>query len=399
MPGVTPSRSILVVLALCRVGVDPVSALAIGNDVLRLRADAGLIYNSNVLGVTDDLPPGLAQPRRQKDSLIQEYGAGLRLAFPVSLQKIEVDAEVRRTIYSEFPELDFTGYAGAGAWDWRAGSDWSGSVRAHAEQSRQVSSSGRAINVPFLVRDYDASAEARYQLTARWEAVGSLAASWFRYDAEEARAGDRNTTFQSIGTLYRSPAGNATGWRASFEQGEWPNADAQGTRSYDQTTLAGVVDWGAGGRSRLSGDLGYTWHRADRAAGGGDDAGVSGRLGYSYSISAKTQVDAAVYSLFGPLDDAEASSVRTRGVDFGLTYLATAKISMTAYASWKRLDYLGEPDTQREDEYEALGLAAAYAMTRSLTLSLGSTYESRDSNLPFTAYDVYTVYMRARLEF
>jgi hypothetical protein len=374
LPGFTPSRSILMVLALCRIGVDPVSAWAIGNDVLRLRADAGLIYNSNVLGVTDDLPPGLAQPSRQRDSLIQEYGAGFRLALPVSLQKIEVDAEVRRTIYSEFPELNFTGYAGAGAWDWRAGSDWSGSVRAHAEQSRQVSSSGRAINVPFLVRDYDASAEARYQLTARWEAVGSLAASWFRYDAEEARAGDRNTTFQSIGTLYRSPAGNGTGWRASFEQGEWPNADAQGTRSYDQTTLAG-------------------------AAGGGNDAGVSGRLGYSYSISAKTQADAAVYSLFGPLDDAEASSVRTRGVDFGLTYLATAKVSMTAYASWKRLDYLGEPDTQREDEYEALGLAAAYAMTRSLTLSLGSTYESRDSNLPFTAYDVYTVYMRARLEF
>jgi len=51
--------------------------------------------------------------------------------------------------------------------------------------------------------------------------------------------------------------------------------------AYDQYTASAVLDWFLSGRSRLYGDIGYTW-RARQNALQGDFNGPSGRLTYDY---------------------------------------------------------------------------------------------------------------------
>jgi hypothetical protein len=383
----------------------PGAAHAMGNDSAFLRAAAGLVYDSNVLGVSSEIPesaiaglPG----SRERGSWIMEYGAGVRVDLPLSRQRLKLDASVTRSDYAEFPELDYTGYAASGDWQWGIGRDWFGQITADVVQSRQANASGRAFSLPLLVKRYDGLADVHYRLTPRWELGGALGGSFVRYDAEEFAAGDTDLTMQSVEAMYRSPAGNATGVRLTFEQGNWPNAPTTGGDGYGQYTLAAVLDWGVTGRTQLSGDIGYTSSTRSGAAGG-STGGVSGRLSLRYSIGAKTQAEAALYQLFGPLQDPDATYVRTRGMDLGASYLATARTSIAIHATWKTIEYLGAATAplseQREDEYRVLGFDAAYRATRTLSLRAGGQYEQRDSNLPLTAYDVYTIYLRGQVEF
>jgi hypothetical protein len=383
----------------------PTPARALDKDTVVLRGLGQISYNSNVLGIANDLSDAAEAQllgSRHKDSWIQEYGGGVRLALPFSRQKVEVDALVTRTLYDEYPELNFTGYTAQAAWTWQAGNDWYGRVTGRADQSRQSNVSGLVINAPVLVRNYDVLADAHYRLTPRWELVGALGSSWTRYDADAFQSGNTDVALQSLAALYRTPAGNGTGLRLTLEQGEWPN-DTSNNSSYTQYTLAAVVEWGLTGRSQLTGDIGYTSRRSSSNSGEHDSSGPSGRLSYRYAISGKTQAQAAVYQLFGPLDDPSASYVRTRGLDLGLTYLATTKTSLNLYGTAKTLDYLGQTIASnggdRQDEYRVLGAFVRYAASRTLSFALGGEYQKRDSNLPLTAYDVYTLYLTATLAF
>ena len=404
-----PTR-LLAIFACAGLAAPSSPVLAIGNDTLLLRGNVDVTYDSNVLGISNDLPPTLAEQflhGRSQGDWILGYGVGARVDLPVSRQRLQFDLSATRYDYTQYNELNYTGYAARGIWNWRVGNDWYGQINGGAAQTRQTYLSGVVVNVPALVKNYDELVDAHYAFTPRWEVYGSLSAAQARYNAVELQSANFNVTDESIGATYRSPLGNSTGARLTFEQGEWPNQPpasvAQLGNTYTQYTLAMTLDWHLSGRSQLSGDIGFT--ARTRAAAGGSDTvqGPSGRVTYSYSVSGKSQIQASLYQIFGPLQDPTASYAKTTGLDLGLSYQATAKIVLQANASYQKIDYLGQsliPSTlQRRDTYGILGLAAKYQATRTLSFAAGAQYQNRDSNIPLAAFDVYTVYLSAKIEF
>ena len=405
--GALRTAAILASVALAAV---PSSARALNNDTVLLRASAGVTYDSNVLGVSNEIPPTLVEQLlggRSEGAWIFNYGAGVRCDLPVSRQRFQLDLSATRYDYTQYNELNYTGYAGRGIWDWRAGNDWWGQINAGVAQTRQTYSSGLAVNVPALVKNYDALADAHYALTPRWELNGGLTATQARYSATALQTGDLNVWTERLGALYRSPLGNGTGLRVTFEQGEWPNLPPVGVAALDNTytqyTLSMVVDWRLSGRSQLSGDIGYTARIRTAVGKSRTVEGPSGRLTYTYSLSGKSQLQASLYQTFGPIDDPTASYVKTTGLDLGYSLQATAKIALQATASLQKIDYLGESlipgALQRSDTYSIWGLGARYQATRTLSFSAGAQYQNRNSNIPLAAYDVYTVYLNATIEF
>jgi exopolysaccharide biosynthesis operon protein EpsL len=386
------------------------AARALEGDTVFLRATAGATYNSNVLGVSNEIPPAQVQQLlggRSEGAWILDYGAGLRCDLPVSRQRFKLDLSATRYDYNQYNELTYTGYTGRGAWEWRAGNEWWGNLGAGVAQTRETYSAGVALNVPALVKNYNALADAHYALTPRWELNGSLTGARSRYSAVALQSGDLNQKTESLGALYRSPLGNATGLRVTFEQGEWPNqppvAVSQLDNTYTQYTLALVVDWHLTVRSELTGDIGYTARTRTQVGKNPTVEGPSGRLTYTYALTGKSQVLASLYQTFGPLDDPTASYVKTTGLDLGYSLQATAKISLQASATWQKIDYLGESlipgAVQRRDTYTILGLGARYQATRTLSVSAGAQYQNRNSNIPLAAYDVYTLSLSATIEF
>jgi len=375
-------------------------------DKLMLQANGGASYNSNVLGISNQLPQALVDQflsGRSEGAWIWNYGAGLRCDLPVSRQRFEVDLAATRYDYTEFSELDYTGYTARGVWDWRAGNDWNGQVKAGVVQSRQAYTSGVLVNIPALVKNYSELVDAHYAMTPRWELTGSFSAGQSRYNEVALQDGNFNVTDQSIGIVYRTPLGNETGLRLTFEQGDWPNrTPATGlTSEYSQYMVGIVMNWHLTGRSNLAGDFGYTVRTSAGGTASRHVEGPSGRLTYTYVASGKSQLQASLYQTFGPLDDPTASYAKTTGLDLGYTYQITAKTSLQAGVSYWEVSYLGAPPgtLERQDKYTTITVGAKYQATRTLSFSASAQYLNRTSNIPFAAYDVYTVSLGANIDF
>jgi exopolysaccharide biosynthesis operon protein EpsL len=383
-------------------------ALALGNDTVFVRADTGFTYESNVFRVTDEDSPSVEQflGGRGKSDMVWSVGAGVRMDLPVSRQRFRVDASAVRYLYSEFDELDYTGYNARGIWDWRVGNDWHGQLGAGVRNARRTYSDELGFIVPSLYKSYDALLDVRYALTARWELETGATSTRTRYEAEELRVDDFDLTTLKVGAQYRTPAGNGVGLRLRYEQGEWPNRPpapiAFFDNEYDQYTLSAVVDWRVTGKSRLFGDVGYT--RRQRAAEDDRDfTGPSGRLAYDYQVTGKSAIRGSIYETRGPVEDFTATYVKTTGIDLSYTYQMTAKITAQATATYRRIDYLGSAVVagapQREDRLTDLGVSVTYKPRRTLSFSTGATHESRSSNLPLGDYSAYTLYVTAGVEF
>lgn len=382
--------------------------MALGNDTVFLRANTGVTYESNVFRVADEASPSVDQllRGRGKSDIVWGLGAGVRMDLPVSRQRMRLDAAATEYRYSEFDELDYTGYNARGIWDWRAGNDWHGQLAGGVRQARRTYSDTLGFIVPSLYKNYDALLDVRYALTARWELESGAVSARTRYEAAELRRDDFDLTTLSIGAHYRTPRGNATGVRLRYEEGNWPNRPAAPIaffdNEYEQYTLSAVVDWQLTGKSRLHGDAGYT-SREHTAADDREFSGPSGRLTYDYVLSAKSTIRGSLYQSRGPLEDFTATYVKTTGIDISYAYQLSAKMKTQASGTYRRIDYLGNSlitgALQREDSITDVALSLSYQPRRTVSFSAGAGYETRSSNLPLGDYEAMTFFVSAGIEF
>jgi len=375
-------------------------------DTWFLRGFGSLAYDSNVFRVSDELDPNVVLGEPYESDMILGYGVGARLNLPVSRQLFRADASVTQYRYERFDQLDFTGYAVSGSWDWRAGDDWFGQLAFDTQRERQPYSSAVRISTPFLLDSYRGRADARYALTPRWELEAGIGYYSYRYPTPALKVGDFSSWTQELAANYKSPQGNSTGARLRYEEGEWPNRPASTAllfdNQYSQTTLSAVINWQLTGRSQLSGDIGYT-RRTHPTASDRDFAGLSGLLNYDYLVSGKLTIRATAFQTIGPIEDVVASYVRQRGVGITPSYQLTSKTTLQLNAGWRRDYYLGNSlgvgDPQRQDIIWSIGPAAASQLTRLFSVSTGLRYEQRRSNVPYGDYTDLTAYVNAQVEF
>jgi exopolysaccharide biosynthesis operon protein EpsL len=381
-------------------------ALALGNDTVFLRGSALVGYDSNVFRISEDLelPPALGGP--QKSGTFYGLGAGIRFDLPVSRQRLRFDASATNYFYQHFENLDYTGYAARGTWDWRVGNRWYGQLGAGTRQTRQVATDALGFTFPRLQTGYDALANARYALTPRWELQAGASYYTSTYADERFAQDEFESSAFDIGASYRTPRGNSTGARLRYERGRWPNRSAATAAlfggEYDQYTLSAVFDWQLTGRSKLHGDIGYTVRQRDEAQQGDFD-GPSGRLTYLYSLTGRTTLRGSIYETRGPTDTDMGTYVRTRGLAFSTIYQATGKIGLQGDLGYSQATYLGDALTpsaeRREYEYWFIGLAGLYQATRTLTFNANLRYDWRTANVPFGDYEAATASIGAGLEF
>lgn len=375
---------------------------------LHLRAESALSYESNVLRLADDISAAMSADvldGREKGAFVTSLGAGARAEIPVSRQRYRADVLVTRHQYLDFDELDYTGYAASGAWDWRAGNDWQGELSAGTRQERRASSSAAGVLVPRLQQRHDALLDARYALTARWQLQASASALEIGNRDPEFRSEDFRRGAASLGALYRTPRRNSVGARLRYENGEWPGRSPASValfgNDYRQHTVSALLDWRPTARSRMQGEAGYT-SRDRGAAVSRDFAGPTGSLTYERTLTGKLGLRGTVYETRGATDNFTATYVKIAGLELAGTYRASAKIALEATAGVHELDYLGDslaPGVeQRRDELATLRLAGTFRATRTLTFSAAGQYDQRKSNASLGDYHIYTIFLRAGIE-
>jgi hypothetical protein len=366
-----------------------------------LRGNASVNYDSNIFHIANglELPAALGGP--EQSDIWYGLGAGVRMNLPVSRQQLRLDASATRYWYTRFGQLDYTGYALTGAWDWRAGNDWYGTLSAGISQALTTSSPSIGFYIPSLYKSYNALIDVHNALTPRWDLQASASVALTRYNEEVQQVNNFNTSTYDLAARYTSPAENVTGVRLRFESGVSPNQPpapvSSFSNNFDQYTLSALLDWHLTGHSRLYGDVGYTVRSQ-----GGNFNGLSGRLTYEYIPTSKTVLSASIYEIRGPINDFQATYVRTVGVAFSATYQLTAKIALRADLGASQVDYLGSTESaalQRKDKLNTVGVGASYQATRTLYFSAGVRSQPRSSNIPLGSYYDNVAYLGGTIEF
>lgn len=92
-------------------------------------AYAGYIHDSNLFRLSGEDDAGAILDGRDKAVGALQYGAGLDIGIPLSLQYFELNLNAIRNEYDDYDELDHTVLLARGRWGWVWGRLWSGDVR------------------------------------------------------------------------------------------------------------------------------------------------------------------------------------------------------------------------------------------------------------------------------
>jgi len=320
---------------------------------------------------------------------VARLGAGFRHEQRiVGRQRVVVEARGDAYSYERFGELDHFAYSALGDWRWEVGNDLSGSVLLGREK-RLVDISETQSAVRDMVTSTRVGATAAYLVTPSARLRAGLA----RGVSERERRADAETRADAVtlGADYVSPLGNTLGLEFRKATGDAPVPELvapTGTfvnNDYDEREVAVVASYAPGPQLRTGGRLGRT-KRSYTEIPGRDFDGTTGRLRVEWLPGNKTILGFEAYKEPRSIIDIAASHIVAKGVAFGPSWAATAKLVFSARFIRERRTFEGDPTLTlagaplRDEQVNLLRLGVGWELLRHWQASVAFDRGERESN-------------------
>jgi len=364
---------------------------------------------SNLFRLSDRANAASLIGRSERSDSYTRTEAGIRGRAQVSRQIFDVDANAYRADFQRFDFLDHNGGAAGGMWNWVVGNDWEGNLGYRYDRTlssfeiQNAPQAGRNVR-----RQKTGVGSARYRITPRWRTHVGVEDARVRHDLESQRYLDYQGKAGEVGLQYVTPAETAIGVRARQLNGDYLRTQTVGgtpvNNDFRETEGGLTLDWRAGGRTRLHGNLGRT-RRTHEQLAARDFTGTTARAAVDWTYSEKTRLNAAVWRELTAADDLSAGYVVSNGLSVTPSWAATAKLRLDATASYVERDYRGDPNValgttgQRSDTVRGLRVALNYLPWQKVSLGLGVGAEDRTSTQALADYDNRIIDASLRVEF
>ena len=369
---------------------------AFGNENLQLRAGAGLRYDSNVFR-TPDSAQATAPDAGRSDS-IATYNVGATVVLPVSRQQFLFSADLNRTRYNKFSNLDFDGQDLRGLWRWELGSWLNGDLG--ASRSKYLANFATSLGTQRNIRTADQTFfNLNYPFHANWRVnFGATEATLTNSDPTN-RVSDNDTSTRNYGLQYTSGANNYVGIQGTTLETRFKHPFAVGGQSfnndYDQNSVSAVVGYSPTGITRVQGSVGRT-RREPQQPGQADLSGTTGNLLVNWRPTAKTALTIDYSREFGPAVDVITASSTARTLTIAPSWSVTEKITLLGTLRRQQRDYtdatgLVPGGSARRDTLTAYGLVAAYNPINRVFVNVSAQREERSSNIASQDYTVNVI--------
>lgn len=320
---------------------------------------------------------------------IARLGAGFRHEQRiVGRQRVIVEARGDAYSYERFGALDHFAYSALGDWRWEVGNDLSGSV-VLAREKRLIDISESQAAVRDMITTTRFGVTGGYLVTPRVR----LRAGFTRGEADRERRADAETSADAVtvGADYVSPLGNTVGVEFRRATGDAPVAEPvapAGTfvdNDYDEREVALVAGYALGPRLRTGGRLGRT-KRTYSELPGRDFDGTTGRLRLEWLPGNKTILAFDAYKEPRSIIDVAASHVVAKGIAFGPSWAATAKLVFAARFIRERRTFSGDPALSlagaplRDEQVNTLRFGVGWEPLRQWQASFAIDRGERESN-------------------
>lgn len=297
-----------------------------------------------------------------------------------SEQKLTAALEGRRYIYDHFSDLDHDEYLADIAYNWQLTSLLDGLLEARQEQKMAQFSLNNSKQLTIDV-DRKINFTANLNFNPDWRLETGVydhnlkSPLEFYPDMVEREIGTH------LGLLNRSQSNLTFGIIADHISGSYENAPTVGP--YRQLAVQLTLRYNATGLSTFNGAVGYT--KRDQDIEGGDVSAVTGLIGYTRQLTAKTSLNLNLsrdINSYLAAGGSEIDLIATLGVKWQATY----KIGVQADAGFMHSTFVGEVipgavATGRVDTTPTGSLKVIYQTTRRLQMQAYYNYQSRNSNV------------------
>lgn len=321
---------------------------------------------------------------------VARFGAGFRHEQRiVGRQRVAVEARGDLYSYDRFTALDHFAYSALGDWRWEVGNDLSGSV-VLAREKRLIDIGETQSAVRDMITTTRFGATGGYLVTPSLR----LRAGFARGVSDRERRADAETRANAVtvGADYVSPLGNTLGVEVRKATGDAPVAEPvapAGTfvnNDYDEREVALVASYSPGPQLRTGGRLGRT-KRTYTEIPGRDFDGNTGRLRVEWLPGNKTILGFEAYKEPRSIIDIAASHVVAKGVAFGPSWAATAKLVFAARFIRERRTFEGDPALTlagaplRDEQVNTLRFGVGWEPLRQWQASFAIDRGERESNI------------------
>jgi exopolysaccharide biosynthesis operon protein EpsL len=384
---------------------DKSHALASSDDTIKPYVAFNMLYDNNLLRLSDTVDPVSITGKSDKSDFIKQLAAGLDMDWTLSRQHIIVKALINQNWFQNFSALDYLGWDTRAQWNWQLGNHWDGEIG--YSNSQTLGSFGQLNS---LVGNLQNNQRSFVNAGYLFHPNGKIKFGLFRTEyqlVDKARKVSNNIEDNAeIDLQYLSPTGSVLGFRLVATDGQYPDrgftaGDTQ-DNAYTRMNYALTWDWKAGDKTRVEGNLGYTEQHFEHL-GERDFSGITARLGLRWQASDKTRLELTAKREIDQAQNLFSSFLITQGVWFNLNWQAGPKITVTVPMSYQEQKYLGSVDTagspQQKDKVGNIGLDLSYHPVENISIGAVLNYEKRDSNDPLRSYEITSIGINLRAVF
>ncbi|MEQ1591893.1 MAG: XrtB/PEP-CTERM-associated polysaccharide biosynthesis outer membrane protein EpsL [Thiobacillaceae bacterium] len=398
--------------------------LAKEGDTFRLFASYGSTYDDNLFRLAEN--EGSGTPR---DDFSGSLSAGLTMNWTIGRQNITANLTETQVRYQRNTSLDYDGHDYQAAWNWRLGNHLSGNLGTGESVTQSSFSNVSQINNQVLRQRHFGRVD--WELHPRWR----IGLGGEQADNTNGASSLSTQNFQQqsydIGLTYITPKGSSLGFQARRVDSTFPNPQVINVffppfplslitppsvtvkdNSYQQTEYALNGDWRFSGKLSLQGRLGWIGRSYANSQQGSfpgftvalstrpDFSGVSGRLSGNWSVTGKTSLSASVYQEPSDAGDINAITALNQGASINGAWLVREKWRLNTGATFVKRSFQGDPGvSQNKDNTLGVSLSLGYTPIRAVSLNVGLSSGSRDSDNTVEDYKFHSLFANVRADF
>ena len=366
-----------------------------------------IVYDSNVLRLSDNNTTLPAIAGRDKSDLIKQIRAGIAAKWNIQRQVLLLKAIVTQYWYATYNELDYLGRDIQAQWNWQMGKYLTGELGYTNTVTRgSFGQLNNLINNRQTQQSYFLNGE--YQFLTGWFLRGNLQHVSSSFSSDVLKNNNLTENTGEIGIKYKTTKNNALGLRFAVTDGSFPNRLVSTTSFIDNAYVRKDLnldwEWHYSVKTGVSGKVGYTQQNFDHLSNR-DFSAPTARANLNWEVTPKTALGLSTWREIRFANSREANFVLTQGVELNPRWLPTPKLALTLPVSYENQEFLGDPgfvsntSEAEKDKISKVGFNVDYAPLDSAKISLFWQLEHRASTNTSRNYQSNAVGLDMQMDF
>ena len=363
-------------------------------DTLTLKAATSLRFDSNLFRLPADTNFDALLGKASAAEKINIDSLSLNFSTTLSLQKIELSANLVNYRYQNFSYLSYVARNYSAAWHWALTPSLRGNLASQRQQTQNDFTNYQGFNSQNLRTNSSSRLDGAYDLDGSWSVAAGISQSSQTNQQTLTAEGDYQEKATELGLRYAPGSGSTLSYTLRSANGTYLNRVLSPTGLYDdgfqQIDSELKLHWVISGKSAA--DL-YS-NQISRTHPNYPQRDYSGRnvgLNFNWSLSGKSALAASWARELASYQTSTSNYSQTDRISLGQIWQLSPKAVVRARYELAQSDYLGSPfglvATPRSDTTSGASLSFDWQPHQHLTISTSLENANRKSNLAGLDYE------------